>query len=201
MLEQRRSVNFFDTDRKVDEVLLKKIYDVEKLCPSSFDLQPWKIILVTGAENKKKLKEAALNQPKVDEASAMFILLADTRGFEEVDAIFDDMVSKGYQKEEAREGVKGFARMLYDNSFGCRGFALRNASLSAMSFMLAAKDFGVDTHTMDGFEQDKVKKAFNIPERYEVAMLIAVGYHDKTKALLPRLNRKEFNEVFVREGF
>jgi len=28
-----------------------------------------------------------------------------------------------------------------------------------------------------------------------------VGYHDKTKALLPRLNRKEFNEVFVREGF
>ena len=81
VLEQRRSVNFFDTDRKVDEALLKKIYDVAKLCPSSFDLQPWKIILVTGAENKKKLKEAALNQPKVDEASAMFILLADTRGF------------------------------------------------------------------------------------------------------------------------
>ena len=198
---ERRSVNFFDASKKIDLGLIERIYDVAKLCPSSFNLQPWKIILVTDQENKKKLKEAALNQPKVEEASAMLVLLADTRGFEEMDVIFDDMVSKGYQKEEAREGVKGFVRMLYDNPFGCRGFALRNAGLFAMSFMLAAKDFGVDAHPMDGFEQDKVKKAFSIPDRYEVAMLIAVGFHDKKKPLLERLNRKGFKEVVVKEGF
>ncbi|MFA5149792.1 MAG: nitroreductase family protein [Candidatus Omnitrophota bacterium] len=198
---ERRSVNFFDASKKIDLGLLERIYDVAKFCPSSFNLQPWKIILVTDQGNKKKLKEAALNQPKVEEASAILVLLADTRGFEEMDVIFDDMVGKVYQKEEAREGVKGFARMLYDNPFGCRGFALRNAGLFAMSFMLAAKDFGVDTHPMDGFEQDKVKKAFSIPDRYEVAMLIAVGFHDKKKPLLERLNRKGFKEVVVKEGF
>jgi len=198
---ERRSVNFFDASKKIDTELLERIYDVAKLCPSSFNLQPWKIILVTDQENKKKLKEAALNQPKVEEASAMLILLADTRSFEKMDVIFDDMVSKGYQKEEAREGVKGFARMLYDNPFGCRGFALRNAGLFAISFMLVAKDFGVDTHPMDGFEQDKVKKAFSIPDRYEVAMLIAVGFHDKKKPLLERLSRKGFKEVVAIESF
>jgi len=197
----RRSVNFFDASKKIDVELFEQIYDVAKLCPSSFNLQPWKIILVTDQENKKKLKEAALNQPKVEEASAMLILLADIRGFDDMDEIFDDMVKKGYQKEEAREGVKGFAKMLYDNPFGSRGFALRNAGLFAISFMLAAKDFGVDTHPMDGFEQDKVKKAFSIPDRYEVAMLIAVGFHDEKKPLLERLNRKGFKEVVVKEGF
>jgi len=67
--------------------------------------------------------------------------------------------------------------------------------------MLAAKDFGVDTHPMDGFEQDKVKKAFSIPDRYEVAMLIAVGFHDKKKPLLERLSRKGFKEVVAIESF
>lgn len=198
---ERRSVNFFDASKKIDLELLERIYDVAKLCPSSFNLQPWKMILVTDQENKKKLKEAAFNQPKVEEAFAMLVLLADTKGFDEMDVIFNDMVSKGYQKEEAREGVKGFARMLYDNPFGCRGFALRNAGLFAMSFMLAAKDFGVDTHPMDGFESDKVKKAFSIPDRYDVAMLIAVGFHDKKKPLLERLNRKGFKEVVAKEIF
>ncbi|MDD5669190.1 MAG: nitroreductase family protein [Candidatus Omnitrophica bacterium] len=201
VFEQRRSVNFFDTTKKIDLRLFERIYDVAKFCPSSFNLQPWRMIVITVPKNKKKLKEAALNQPKVEEASLMLIVLADTRGFEEMDKIFDDMLEKGYQQEEAREGLKGFARMLYDNPVASRGFALRNASLFAMSFMLAAKNFGVDTHPMDGFEQDRVKKAFNIPDRYEVSMLIAVGFHNKKKVLLERLNRKSFKEVMIKEGF
>ncbi len=201
VFSERRSVNFFDVTKKIDMRLIEQIYDVAKTCPSSFNLQPWKMILVVSPENKKKLKEAAFNQLKVEEASAMLILLADTRGFEEMDEIFDDMVAKEYQKREAREGVKGFAKMLYDNPSGCRGFALRNAGLFAMSFMLAAKDFGVDTHPMDGFEQDKVRAAFNIPDRYEVAMLIAMGFHDEQKPLLERLNRKKFKEITIKESF
>jgi nitroreductase len=201
VFSERRSVSFFDVTKKIDMRLIEQIYDVAKTCPSSFNLQPWKMILVVSPENKKKLKEAAFNQLKVEEASAMLILLADTRGFEEMDEIFDDMVAKEYQKREAREGVKGFAKMLYDNPSGCRGFALRNAGLFAMSFMLAAKDLGVDTHPMDGFEQDKVKRAFNIPGKYEVAMLIAIGFRNEQKSLLERLNRKRFEEIAIKESF
>lgn len=201
VFSERRSVNFFDVTKKIDMRLIEQIYDVAKTCPSSFNLQPWKMILVVSPENKKKLKEAAFNQLKVEEASAMLILLADTRGFEEMDEIFDDMVAKEYQKREAREGVKGFAKMLYDNPSGCRGFALRNAGLFAMSFMLAAKDLGMDTHPMDGFEQDKVKRAFNIPGKYEVAMLIAIGFRNEQKSLLERLNRKRFEEIAIKESF
>jgi len=201
VFSERRSVNFFDATKKIDMRLIEQIYDVAKTCPSSFNLQPWKMILVVSPENKKKLKEAAFNQLKVEEASAMLILLADTRGFEEMDEIFDDMVAKEYQKREAREGVKGFAKMLYDNPSGCRGFALRNAGLFAMSFMLAAKDLGVDTHPMDGFEQDKVRRAFNIPDRYEVAMLIAIEFRNEQKILLERLNRKRFEEIAIKESF
>ncbi len=201
VFEKRRSVNFFDSKKTIDEGLIKKIYDAAKLAPSSFNLQPWKFILVREAANKKKLRSAAFNQPKVEEASAMLIMLADKNGYEEIGKVIDDFIAEGYLKPEDKPQYVGMANALYGNPLAGRGMALRNAGLFAMSFMLAAKDFGVDTHPMDGFEPDKVKSLFNIPERYEVAMLIAVGYHDDTKTLLPRLNRKNFEEVVIREGF
>ncbi|QAT17563.1 hypothetical protein BU251_07455 [Candidatus Velamenicoccus archaeovorus] len=198
VFKQRRSVNFFDAKRKVSEEEVKKIYAMASLCPSSFNLQPWKILLISNPEEKKKLRQAALNQPKVEEASVIVVLLADIKGYEEINKVFDDMVEKGYQKEEARDTYAGLAKSLYGNDISARGFALRNAGLFAMSFILAAKYLGIDTHPMDGFEQDKVKEAFNIPDRYEVAMLIAVGYHDKEKPLLTRLRRKNFDEVVIK---
>jgi len=201
VFQTRRSVNFFDKKMDVSEKLLKKIYDTAKLAPSSFNLQPWKILLIKSAEGKKKLRAAAMNQPKVEEASAMVVLLADTEEYKNAGPVCDDMVAKGYLKPEAKEDYSKFPANLYGNIFAARGFALRNAGLFAMSFMLAAKDYGVDTHPMDGFEPEKIKKSFNIPDRYEVAMLIAVGYHDESKKLLPRLNRKEYEEIIVPESF
>jgi nitroreductase len=201
IFEKRRSVNFFDTQKTISEDLIKNIYDVAKLVPSSFNLQPWKFILVRQPENKKKLRAAALNQPKVEEAQATLILLADKEGYKEIDRILDDNIAKGYIPADKKSLYAGMTEKLYGSPLASRGFALRNAGLFAMGFMLAAKDFGVDTHPMDGFDQDKVKQAFNIPERYEVAMLIAVGYHDDKKTLLPRLNRKNIEDVVIREGF
>jgi len=201
VFEKRRSVNFFDSQKTISEDLIRNIYDRAKLAPSSFNLQPWKFILVREPENKKKLRAAALNQPKVEEASATLILLADKEGYKEIDKILDDQIAKGYMPTDKKSLYAGMTEKLYGSAIASRGFAMRNAGLFAMSFMLAAKDSGVDTHPMDGFEQDKVKEAFNIPERYEVAMLIAVGYHDDKKTLLPRLNRKNFEDAVIKEGF
>jgi nitroreductase len=197
----RRSVNFFDSSKTINESTIRKIYEIARLCPSSFNLQPWRLILVTEPDNKKTLRECALNQPKVEEASIMLIVLADKEGGKMMDEIIDDMVEKGYHKEEERQMLLGLAKMLYEGEISGRGLALRNAGLFGMSFMLAAKDIGIDTHPMDGFEQEKVKKAFNIPDRYEVAMLIAVGFYNETQPLLPRLKRKDFEDVVVRETF
>lgn len=201
VFKKRRSVNFFNPKKDINEGLLRKIYDIAKLVPSSFNLQPWKIILVRDPQNKKKLRAAAFNQPKAEESSAMLIVLADKKGYEEISKIMDDFIEKGYFSDGEKAQHVGMANNLYGNPLASRGFAMRNAGLFAMGFMLAAKDFGVDTHPMDGFDQDKVKESFNIPEQYEVAMLIAVGYHDEKKTLLPRLNRKGFDEVVVKEGF
>lgn len=40
VFEKRRSVNFFDSQKTISEDLIKSIYDVAKLVPSSMNLQP-----------------------------------------------------------------------------------------------------------------------------------------------------------------
>ncbi len=199
-LENRRAVNFFDTAKDLDESLVKRIYDMAKLVPTSFNLHPWRIVLVHGAEWKAKLRAAAFGQPKVTEAPYVAILLGDKKAYEKMDPVITDMVEKGFAKEENREMMKGMAKGLYsgDNE---RAFAGRNVGLFAMAFMLAAESLGVSTHPMDGFDAAAVRSTFNIPEDYDIVMLIAMGYFDESKTLLPRASRPDFEEAVVRESF
>lgn len=49
----RRSINFFDPNRKIPEKILFEIIELAGLAPSSFNLQPWEVILVLSPEKKK----------------------------------------------------------------------------------------------------------------------------------------------------
>ncbi|MFA6450120.1 MAG: nitroreductase family protein [bacterium] len=198
--EARRSVNFFDSAKDVDEALIKQIYELAKLAPSSFNLQPWKLVLVHDAEWKARLREGANGQPKVTEAAYVAIVLGDKKAYEKMDPVIDENINRGLMQEQARDFMKGMAKGLYsgDNE---RAFAGRNAGLFAMSFMLAAQSLGVDTHPMDGINTEAIRKTFSIPDEYDIVMLIAIGRFDETKTLAPRASRKSFDEVVVREHF
>jgi nitroreductase len=64
--------------------------------------------------------------------------------------------------------------------------------------MLAAKSLGLDTHPMDGFDHEAVKKEFKIPDSYWVPVLIAMGYFDTSKELAPPKWRKSVDDILVR---
>lgn len=200
VLNKRRAANFFDSSKDVNESVIREIFDLAKLAPSSFNLQPWKIVLVHDPEQKAKLRKCAMDQPKVTEAPYVTILLGDKKAYEDMDPILDDFIEKGYFTDEMRETLKGMGRTLYsgDNE---RAFAGRNVGLFAMAFMLAAQSKGINTHPMDGFDAEELRKVFHIPDGYEIVMLLAIGHFDESKSLLPRCNRKSFDEVVVRESF
>ena len=45
-----------------------------------------------------------------------------------------------------------------------------------MTHMLESKNIGLNTHSMDGFDHEAVRQAFNIPDNYRIPLLLAVGY-------------------------
>ena len=199
-IQERRSINFFETNKKIPDDKIKELLEIANLAPSSFDMQPWKVIVVRDPERKKVLRKCAMDQAKVEEASAVFIIIADPKGVEENrDKVLDSWQKLGYMKPDMRETYAGMVKSLYgiEDSLTRKLFATKNASLFAMNLMLAAKGVGLETHPMDGFDEACIKKEFNIPADKIIPMLIAIGYLRSGVTLLPRAFRRGIDE-FVR---
>lgn len=196
-LTERRSINFFEPGETISDDKIREIVDLANLSPSSMNLQPWRVIAVRTPERKKVLRAIAFNQPKVEEASVVLIMIADPHALEEnIDRVLSNWVELGYLKEEAKENYRRSAKNLYQDADSLRRkiFAVKNTGLFAMNIMIAAKGLGWETHPMDGFDEEKLKKEFNIPEYCVIPMIIAVGSLKKGVTLLPRAFRRNVND-------
>lgn len=199
----RRAVDFFDPKKDVPEMLLKEVIETAAQAPSGFNIQPWSLMVLRDPAEKQRLQKLAWDQPKVSEAPVTLIVLADTEGWipgnRFVEKNFSELVKSGHMKPEQREWFDGACKKLYGASEARKvAFACKNTGFFAMNLMLAAKDLGLDTHPMDGFELEEVRDAFRIPDNYWIPLLLAVGYFSKDKEPpLPKW-RKKYGEIVVR---
>lgn len=203
-IKERRSINFFEIGKDIPNDKLKEMFEIANLSPSSFNLQPWKVVVVKDTERKKALRQCAFNQPKVEEASAVLIMVADPRAMEEnINRMLDSWQELGYIKPDMRETYKDMADNLYGtaDSLKRKIFAVKNTSLFAMNLMIAAKELGLETHPMDGFDEECIKKEFNIPPDKIIPMIIAVGYLRTGIKLLPRAFRRKVDEFVKFEKY
>lgn len=203
-IKDRRSINFFEPGQEIPEATLKELLETANLSPSSFNLQPWKVVVVRSGEGKKALRQCAFNQPKAEEASAVLILVADPKAMEEnIDRMLDSWQELGYMNPDMRDTYRGMANNLYGepDSLKRKMFAIKNTALFAMNLMISAKGLGLETHPMDGFDEACIKKEFNIPDDKVIPMLIAAGYLKSGVKLLPRAFRRGIEEFVKFERY
>jgi len=202
LMTSRRSVNFFDPEKDLPGELLKKVIETAANTPSGFNLQPWSLMALRTPDDKERLKKLAWNQPKVVEAPVVLIVLADRDAWKEghpfVEKNFQEMVKAGSMAKEQRQWFADTRFSLYGESpEKQQAFACKNTGFFAMSLMLAAKHLGLETHPMDGFDHDGVRKEFNIPDNYWIPLLLAMGYvKDDFVPLSPKW-RKSVEEILV----
>lgn len=190
----RRSINFFDTERKIESELLKEIINDGTLAPSAFNLQPWEIIMVKSNESKKKLHEGC-QQPKILEAPVTLIMIGNTLGYKRENPIWDTKKENGMKEEDIAKTIGVCNDFLYSNDIRKNAMAVRNTSLLAMNIMISAENLGVNSHPMIGFDEEKVKENFNIDKNKTVTMLISLGYLKKGQELYPREKRRTYDEI------
>jgi putative NAD(P)H nitroreductase len=99
LIEARHSVNQFDTNAAISREDLESIIAAATLAPSSFNLQHWRFLIVDDKEKKLKLKSAAYDQQKVEDAAAAIIVLGNLRAHEDAGRIVNDLADKGYLPE------------------------------------------------------------------------------------------------------
>ena len=74
VLKTRRSIRAY-CDRPVAEDLLQKVLEAARLAPSTFNLQPWRFIVVTDPATRAQLAKLAQDQEFVAKAPVVIVCL------------------------------------------------------------------------------------------------------------------------------
>jgi nitroreductase len=176
-VQRRRATQSFKSDPIADDVL-EELLALSMLAPSGYNLQPWRFIVVKDEENRKKLRAAAMRQPKVEEAPVVIIACGHTTAWKSED--LDEMLRMGRQlgaiKDDAVADQMRHNASKFLDSVDMNVWVTRQTMIAFTHLMLLAEAYGIDTAPMEGFWEDKVREAFGIPDDCRVVALLALGY-------------------------
>jgi len=181
-IARRRAARRFDPDRAVPDDLLKRVLHLATLAPSSYNLQPWRFLVVRRAANRQKLRACAHNQPKVAEAPVVVIVLGyHTPHRTHLAPMIDRMLALGAATPEAAAELRARAGHALERVPDRSLWATRSAMLAAATLMIAAESLGLASAPMEGFDAAKVKEAFGVPDDHTACCLVALGYVAEAK--------------------
>jgi nitroreductase len=176
-IRERRATPSF-TGAPIPAVDLKQILQAGLDAPSGYNMQPWRFIVVQSPEQKKRLRGASYNQPKVEEASAVIVACGDADGWRKD---LDEMLRLG-RKGGMPEGYAHQAQAAvpnYMSSFSSeqmKGWLNKMVTIAVTHMMLMAEVMHYDTAPMEGFEQERVHEVLRLPMSYHVVALLAIGH-------------------------
>jgi nitroreductase len=182
-LEWRRAVKHFGEG----EVDTSKVLKAMVNAPSSFGVQPYKIIAVTNKEIREQLLPVCYNQSQITECHTLFVLCARTNVKERAEEFLQLTGA-----ESMRDMLMGFVNYMPNSS----EWAKRQAYI-ALGFGLAAcAEQKIASCPMEGFDPAAISKILNLDSSLLPCVLLAVGkLTDKEGTVYPRFRFSEENLV------
>ena len=167
IVKGRRSIRKYQ-EKDVPEELLNQILESVKWSPSWANTQCWEIIAVKDAALKENLKDTlAPKNPATKAICDAPVVLA----------VCGKQNSSGFYKDQVT------------TKFG--DWFMFDLGIATQSICLTAHQLGLGTVVVGLFDQDKAKAALNVPDGYELVVLIPLGYPAKDS---PAPKRREISE-------
>ncbi len=193
-IRSRISANSYDPQRKLSDLQISELIELATHAPSAFNLQNWRFVAVRSEKAKHRLLPLAYGQQKIVDAAVTFIICGTLKPHETLPASLRPSVDASILDQATFDGWVSAAQGMYgDNPALQRDEAIRSGSLAAMTLMLAAKDQGLDSTPMIGFDPLAVAETFGLSTNEVPVMLVAVGYAGATN--WPQKPRKAVKDV------
>ncbi|HEX6673247.1 MAG TPA: nitroreductase family protein [Nitrososphaeraceae archaeon] len=146
--------------KTVEKSKLLSILEAARWAPSSRNEQPWRYIVFTD-DNPEKLEKARS-------------VLLEINNYVKLAPILICAITK---KTYSDNGVY--------NKLHFHDLGAANENMFLESF-----NQGLIMHEMGGFDREKARKVFSIPDEYEIGIMIAIGYQDSHEILPERFREK-----------
>ena len=190
---QRRSVKSFKAD-PIPAEILDKVLSLTLAAPSSWNIQPWRIVVVDDPAQKEALAEVSWKQKQITQAPVTLVFAVDLRGWEKtLEATFAEARRLGAWPEKVIEffagAIPGFQHNLESNGL-IREYAIKDALIAATHAALAAESLGLGTCFMNGWAEEGVKKVIGAEGNADIAiaLVLPVGYPSEVPKFSGRLD-------------
>jgi nitroreductase len=152
--------------REPEPEKLQSIFEAARLAPSAHNTQPVRFLMARKGEGElyARLFACLSDGNRTWAHSAPVLVLAA-------------VMRKRFSQERA-------AFVPYPHAMHDRGLAV-------MSMILQAQSLGIHCHPLAGFDPEQAQDAFAIPDLFEPAVVIAIGYLGAPDVLPDRLRERE----------
>ena len=170
-IKTRRAIKKFDSSYKMTDEQVQSLMKLTLLSPTSYNQQNWRFVTITDQKIKEKIHVAARNQAQPLDGSLVILLCGNMNAWKD-----NPMRYWKNHPLEKQEHVRDAMHKKYsDSPQNRRDEAMRSCGFAAQTIMLAAKQMGLDSCPMVGFEYDEMAKVINLPDDHIIVMMIVVG--------------------------
>jgi 3-hydroxypropanoate dehydrogenase len=169
-------------DRPVDETVLRELYDLAKLAPTSANGQPMRVVFVRSREAKALLKPALApqNVQKTMTAPITAIIAHDLEFYEQLPKLMPHVDARRWFAARPAEQIERAA--------------FQGSSMQGAYLIIAARALGLDAGPIGAFDTAKVDAAFFPGGKVRSNFIVNLGYGDPG-GLYPRNPRLDFDEA------
>ncbi|MFP7658113.1 NAD(P)H-dependent oxidoreductase [Chryseobacterium proteolyticum] len=185
-------------NEKVDQIL-----EAIRMSPSSSGLQPFKVLVITNQELKKKLYPYSWEQKQILQASHLLVFAAwDEYTPERVNTFFEFSNKERNLPSSATDDYRLKLLGILEKRSKDQHFvgAAHQAYLALGFGLLAAADLKVDATPLEGFDSEAYDEILNLREQgLKSTVLLALGYRDTENDWLVNLKkvRRSNEELFI----
>lgn len=194
-LNWRYAAKNYDAARKISDADWEVLENALTLAPSSFGIQPYKFVVVTGQWTKERLKPAACGQSQITDSSHLVVfaykkILTDQDIERYVDRIVEvrgvprETLSdyENVMKNSAKQAIEGGYIETWNSrqAYIALGFLLETAAL-----------LEIDATPIEGFDAAQFNEILDL-EDYSAVVICALGYRDAEADWLAALPKVRF---------
>ncbi|MBD3806711.1 MAG: NAD(P)H-dependent oxidoreductase [Sulfuricurvum sp.] len=194
----RHACKVFDAEKQIPNEQFESILEVGRISPSSFGMEPWRLIVVRNPNLRKALKSACWNQNQITECSELVIFTTDN------DAVRSDtpyvrtmFERRGLPAEavDAYMGVyKNYLAPIEADEVLLENWTAKQCYIALANMMTYAATLKIDTCPIEGFDKEEVEAILDLEYGHSVAVMCAFGYRLKAQSEQKRLDLKQMVE-------
>lgn len=194
----RHACKVFDTEKQIPAEQFESMLEVVRTSPSSFGMEPWRVIVVRNPNLRKALKSACWNQKQITECSELVVFTTDNdivrSGTPYVRKMFERRGLPPEAVDTYMEVYKNYLEPIEEDEVLLENWTAKQCYIALANMMTYAATLEIDSCPIEGFDKEEVEAILDLEYGHSVAVICAFGYRTKDQSVQKRLELKQIVE-------